>query len=49
MHLKPTTDNTIVLKSPREIAIMREAGKIVAATIRALEERAQRLMLTAGL
>jgi methionyl aminopeptidase len=40
MHLKPTTDNTIVLKSPREIAIMREAGKIVAATIRALEDRA---------
>ncbi len=31
MHLKPTADNTIVLKSPREIAIMREAGKIVAA------------------
>jgi len=26
MHLKPTTDNTIVLKSAREIAIMREAG-----------------------
>src|SRR5437016_6202900 len=41
MHLKPTTDNTIVLKSPREIAIMRDAGKIVAATIRALEDRAQ--------
>ena len=41
MHLKPTTDNTIVLKSPREIAIMREAGKIVAATIRSLEDRAQ--------
>jgi methionyl aminopeptidase len=40
MHLKPTTDNTIVLKSPREIAIMREAGKIVAATIRSLEEQA---------
>src|ERR1051325_9860414 len=40
MHLKPTSDNTIVLKSPREIAIMREAGKIVAATIRSLEERA---------
>jgi methionyl aminopeptidase len=41
MHLKPTADNTIVLKSPREIAIMREAGKIVAATIRALEDKAQ--------
>jgi len=41
MHLKPTADNTIVLKSPREIAIMREAGKVVAATIRALEESAE--------
>ena len=40
MHLKPTSDNTIVLKSPREIALMREAGKIVAATIRSLEEHA---------
>src|SRR5690242_17620843 len=40
MHLKPTTDNTIVLKSPREIAIMREAAKFVAATIRVLEEAA---------
>src|SRR6202158_1136511 len=40
MHLKPTADNTIVLKSPREIAIMREAGKIVAATIRSIEEHA---------
>jgi methionyl aminopeptidase len=41
MHLKPTSDNTIVLKSPREIAIMREAGKIVAATIRSLEDEAR--------
>jgi len=41
MHLKPTADNTIVLKSPREIAIMREAGKVVAATIRALEASAE--------
>lgn len=41
MHLKPTPDNTIVLKSSREIAIMREAGKVVAATIRALEDNAQ--------
>src|SRR5438552_16384844 len=40
MHLKPTADNTIVLKSPREIEIMREAGKVVAATIRALEDAA---------
>ena len=40
MHMKPTADNTIVLKSPREIAIMREAGSIVAATIRALETHA---------
>src|SRR5262249_38567105 len=41
MHLKPNADNTIVLKSPREIAIMREAGKIVVATIRALEAAAR--------
>src|SRR5438552_13325430 len=41
MHLKPTADNTIVLKSPREIALMRDAGKIVAATIRALEDKAR--------
>jgi methionyl aminopeptidase len=46
MHLKPTADNTIVLKSPREIAIMREAGKIVAATIRSLEESARAGMTT---
>ncbi len=49
MHLKPTADNTIVLKSPREIAIMREAGKIVAQTIRALEEQAQPGMTTRDL
>jgi methionyl aminopeptidase len=41
MHMKPTADNTIVLKSPREIAIMREAGKVVAATIRAVEQAAE--------
>ena len=41
MHLKPTADNTIVLKSPREIAIMREAGRLVAETIRVLEEDAE--------
>src|SRR5438132_14408711 len=41
MHLKPTTDNTIVLKSAREIAIMRETGNIVAAAIRSLEDRPQ--------
>ena len=49
MHLKPTADNTIVLKSPREIAIMREAGQIVAQTIRALEEQAQPGMTTRDL
>jgi methionyl aminopeptidase len=46
MHLKPTADNTIVLKSPREIAIMREAGKVVAAVTRALEARAEPGMTT---
>src|SRR5919199_5910553 len=46
MHLKPTADNTIVLKSAREIEIMREAGKVVAATIRALEASAEPGMTT---
>jgi methionyl aminopeptidase len=46
MHLRPTADNTIVLKSPREIAIMREAGQVVAETIRALEVQAQAGMST---
>jgi methionyl aminopeptidase len=49
MHLKPTADNTIVLKSPREIAIMREAGKLVAAVTRALERQAQAGMTTRDL
>src|SRR5215212_4120263 len=49
MHLKPTADNTIKLKAPREIAIMREAGKIVAATIRELETNAQAGMTTRDL
>jgi methionyl aminopeptidase len=49
MHLKPTADNTIVLKSPREIAIMREAGRVVANTIRAIEEQAEPGMTTRDL
>jgi methionyl aminopeptidase len=49
MHLKPTADNTIVLKSPREIVIMREAGQVVAETIRALEEQAEAGMTTRDL
>ena len=49
MHLKPTADNTIVLKSPREIAIMREAGRVVAETIQALEEQAAAGMTTKDL
>src|SRR5579864_3487123 len=49
MHLKPTADNTIVLKSPREIAIMREAGRVVAETIRVLEEQAEAGMTTRDL
>jgi methionyl aminopeptidase len=49
MHLKPTADNTIVLKSPREIAIMREAGKIVAAVTAELERRAEAGMTTRDL
>src|SRR5579864_1240869 len=49
MHLKPTADNTIMLKSPREIAIMREAGRVVAETIRVLEEQAEAGMTTRDL
>ena len=49
MHLKPTADNTIVLKSAREIAIMREAGRVVAETIRALEQQAEAGMTTRDL
>src|ERR687887_1964779 len=49
MKLKPNADNTIVLKSPREIAIMRDAGKIVAAVIRALEEQSEAGMTTKDL
>src|ERR1043166_2274345 len=49
MHLKPTADNTIVLKSPREIAIMRESGQVVAETIRVLEAEAEAGMTTRDL
>src|SRR5438270_7269574 len=49
MHLKPTADNTIVLKSPREIAIMREAGRVVANTISGLEDQAEAGMTTRDL
>src|ERR671932_1695850 len=49
MNLKPSADNTIVLKSRREIAIMREAGVIVAAVIRALAEQAEPGMTTKDL
>jgi methionyl aminopeptidase len=49
MHLKPSADNTIMLKSAREIEIMREAGQIVAAVIRRLEERAEPGMTTRDL
>jgi methionyl aminopeptidase len=34
MKLKPISDQTIVLKSPRELQIMREAGRVVAKTAR---------------
>src|SRR5205807_8219390 len=46
MHLKPNADNTIVLKSPRELVIMREAGQVVADTIRILEAEAEVGMTT---
>ena len=41
MALKPVTDNTIHLKSPHEIEIMREAGRIVARTVEELKRAAQ--------
>src|SRR5688572_1234020 len=49
MHLRPTADNTIVLKSPREIGIMREAGAVVASVTRALEQQAEAGMTTRDL
>ena len=49
MHLKPTADNTITLKSKREIGVMREAGIMIAQVIRALEERAEDGMTTRDL
>ena len=41
MALKPVTDNTIHLKSPHEVEIMREAGRIVARTVEELKRAAQ--------
>jgi methionyl aminopeptidase len=41
MALKPVADNTIHLKSPHEIEIMREAGRIVARTVEELKRAAQ--------
>lgn len=49
MQMKPSVDNTIVLKSPHEIAIMREGGKIVAAVALELERRAEPGMTTRDL
>jgi methionyl aminopeptidase len=49
MKLKPTADNTIILKSPHEIEIMRAAGKIVAHVIQELERRAEPGMTTKDL
>ncbi len=49
MNLKPTADNTINLKSPREIEIMREAGQMVAAVIEELRRSARPGMTTKDL
>lgn len=49
MNLKPNADNVITLKSPREIEIMREAGQIVAAVIRAIVRQAEAGMTTRDL
>lgn len=49
MALKPITDNTIHLRSPRELEIMREAGRIVALTVLELKRAAAPGMTTADL
>ncbi len=49
MQLRATADNTIILKSAREIAIMREAGAVVSAVIQALQEQAEPGMTTRDL
>jgi methionyl aminopeptidase len=49
MALKPVADNTIHLKSPREIEIMREAGRIVALTALELKRVAAPGMTTRDL
>src|SRR6478672_8590854 len=49
MALKPVTDNTIHLKSPREVEIMREAGRIVALTVQELKRSARPGMTTRDL
>src|SRR5919202_927044 len=49
MNLKPNADNTIVLKSRREIAIMRDAGVIVASVICVLAEQTEAGMTTKDL
>jgi methionyl aminopeptidase len=41
MALKPISDNTIHLKSPREVEIMREAGRIVALAAQEVKRAAQ--------
>jgi methionyl aminopeptidase len=46
MALKPVADNTIHLKSPQEVEIMREAGRVVAVTIEELKRAAQPGMTT---
>jgi methionyl aminopeptidase len=49
MQLRANADNTIILKSPREIALMREAGRLVSDVLRALEEQAEAGMTTKDL
>lgn len=46
MALKPISDNTIHLKSPREVEIMREAGRIVALAAQEVKRAAQPGMTT---
>jgi methionyl aminopeptidase len=49
MALKPVADNTIHLKSPHEVEIMREAGRVVALTVQELKRAAEPGMTTKDL
>ena len=49
MNLKPVADQTITLKSPSELKIMREAGRVVAITVREIIDQMKAGMSTRDL